>query len=397
MYFNSDALIAARNLRGLTGTALAKLINVSQGSIAKWEAGLVPSEESITLVASALGVHRGVFTTGRFTKIPVVHYRKRASMSVAEDKKITSRLNFLSLQLERALDHICIHTDCPSYSRESGTPQDIARFLRAHWNVSVGPIPYLFKLLESNGIMVIQFFDCHEKFDGISMVTDGGTPIILLNGNKPYDRQRFSLAHELGHICMHMNNPEGPVEQEANDFASEFLMPEEFLDPHLQGLNWQTLPLLKQHWKQSMKSIIYRAKQSGYLSDERALYFYRSAAIRGKDEPYPLLPGVDMPELYKLMLQRFQEDLELSDEELFEVFMLPSSEVLNWMSPGLRQVANDDRPIVKVDYAQEYIQAQPETKPEVENCIILVKEPCPPAGLFRSKRAMRIPSLCRGF
>lgn len=76
--------------------------------------------------------------------------------------------------------------------------------------------------------------------------------IIHLNGNKPFARTRFSLAHELGHLFLHMgfltdrwNETEtfkdsiyyralyrkdknySVEEKEANEFAAAFLMPAE--------------------------------------------------------------------------------------------------------------------------------------------------------------------------
>lgn len=63
-----------------------------------------------------------------------------------------------------------------------------------------------------------------------------GKPIIFVSENEPVRRQRFSAAHELGHIIRgdvgryHLVNREqsptdNPIEQAANVFASRFLAP----------------------------------------------------------------------------------------------------------------------------------------------------------------------------
>ena len=62
--------------------------------------------------------------------------------------------------------------------------------------------------------------------------------IIFYDDTKPTQRQRFSIAHELGHIFLHMNPPgratvynrepspnDDPIETEANIFASRLLAP----------------------------------------------------------------------------------------------------------------------------------------------------------------------------
>jgi Zn-dependent peptidase ImmA (M78 family) len=64
------------------------------------------------------------------------------------------------------------------------------------------------------------------KFDGITLVTDKGQPILFVNDSLPNDRKIFSIAHELGHLIMHI--PISPLpdgideEKETNEFSGEF-------------------------------------------------------------------------------------------------------------------------------------------------------------------------------
>lgn len=73
------------------------------------------------------------------------------------------------------------------------------------------------------------------------IVSAGGRSIISVNSNILYEsKKRFAAAHELGHFILHRNilpvftdteeqlmswYQDGPHEQEANQFAAEFLMP----------------------------------------------------------------------------------------------------------------------------------------------------------------------------
>ncbi len=62
---------------------------------------------------------------------------------------------------------------------------------------------------------------------------------------------RFSLAHELGHLVMHyyfIPSEATSVEDEANEFASEFLMHEREIRPQLKRLTLPILATLKQQW-----------------------------------------------------------------------------------------------------------------------------------------------------
>ena len=79
-----------------------------------------------------------------------------------------------------------------------------------------------------------------ENCDG-RMVMKSGRSIVSLNSNIEFpQKKRFVLAHELGHIILHGDKEatfsddyatleaykNGPQEIEANEFASELLMPE---------------------------------------------------------------------------------------------------------------------------------------------------------------------------
>ena len=63
---------------------------------------------------------------------------------------------------------------------------------------------------------------------------------MFLNGDQPVQRQRFTLAHELGHhrlghaaVVDGVEEVDGksddPLEQQANAFAGEFLAPDQAL------------------------------------------------------------------------------------------------------------------------------------------------------------------------
>lgn len=89
-------------------------------------------------------------------------------------------------------------------------------------------------LCQSMGITV-KLYDGKDDSDGKSLIMDG-RPLLLVSRNKPVPRQRFTAAHELGHILMGHVGLEGllnreptpgdnPIEREANIFASRLLAP----------------------------------------------------------------------------------------------------------------------------------------------------------------------------
>lgn len=101
-----------------------------------------------------------------------------------------------------------------------------------------------------SGFIVIQ----DEKFNKY----DSGK-VIVVNLSELGSRRRFTVAHELGHYILHRKEDEplyahrdsgadGQIEQEANIFASNILMPEELVR-HALDLNDKPLVELSDFYK----------------------------------------------------------------------------------------------------------------------------------------------------
>lgn len=81
----------------------------------------------------------------------------------------------------------------------------------------------------------VRYYDGSSGSDGESTMVNG-QPWILVSRHKPVPRQRFTAAHELGHILLgHVGEgrlvnrephpDDNPLEQEANVFAARLLSP----------------------------------------------------------------------------------------------------------------------------------------------------------------------------
>ncbi len=141
----------------------------------------------------------------------------------------------------------------------------VAQELQNEWGLGHDPIPHMVSLLEKNRIHVIEI-DTEDGFDGLSLqafneenqlVSLG----IALRRGISGDRQRFSLAHELGHL---IPNVISNVDQEKveNRFAGSFLAPADALfrdvGRYRQFISVQELILLKQRYKMSIQALLYR-------------------------------------------------------------------------------------------------------------------------------------------
>lgn len=188
-------------------------------------------------------------------------------------------------------------------------------------------------LLERNGVVVI-FIDLEsaDKFDGLTMFTNKQVPVIWLNKKMPNDRKRFSLAHELGHLVMHLRSqdldkPEVDKEREANEFASEFLMPKELCKMDFFNLRYNDLALRKVYWKVSKAAIIYRARELNCISESTKRYLFITLGRNGERKQESVEVSIDSPKIVYKMTKLHLDELEYSMEELADLLGLSPSEI----------------------------------------------------------------------
>ena len=129
--------------------------------------------------------------------------------------------------------------------RESADPyrDERAHALRARYH-SLFEAPELPVPVESIAEDLLGLHVEEAELDGVSGLLYPAERLVVLNAAEPRTRQRFTLAHELGHwVCQCLEGTTRPVycraeevgvnpeakalEREANVFAAELLMPEE--------------------------------------------------------------------------------------------------------------------------------------------------------------------------
>ncbi len=160
--------------------------------------------------------------------------------------------------------------------------EQAAEECRRVWGLGLGPIQNMVRLAENVGSVVTTFKGVSREVDAYSIGT--ARPIIVLNADEASAcRLRFDVAHELGHLVMHVGELTGDrkTEGEANRFAGAFLLPrssfaKEF--PRMRGshLNWHGLSEMKLRWRVSKAALLYRARQLGLVTEDQ----YRTGVIR---------------------------------------------------------------------------------------------------------------------
>lgn len=348
---NEDMFLLARQSRGLKANQLAEDIGVSPTYISKIEKGtLQPSEEKINDIASRLNYPVSLFFRTehvRGSDSACTYYRKQKTMPAPLIAVIESQMHLAQIQVLGLLTDLDIESPNEFLALDpdefDNDPRKMAMAVRRTWRIPNGPIRDLTSVIESAGAVVI-FRDFGTlKLDGMSCRYKGMPPLFFVNASIPMDRARFTLAHELGHLVMHSRFPAGDPEQEAHEFASEFLMPAAEIKHDLVNLDMRKLASLKIHWGTSMQSIVMAAKSLGLLDQMSVKKFFQQFSRRGWRSNEPYEPTKELPGLLPLAIKTRQtewkstvEDLaELSDLEVdeFRTLYMPEEK-----SPRLRLV-----------------------------------------------------------
>jgi Zn-dependent peptidase ImmA (M78 family)/DNA-binding XRE family transcriptional regulator len=268
--FNVGMLALAREAKGYTQKDLAEQVGCTQSRLSKIEAGeLMPQESDIQNFAIALDQKSDFFFwQGATMPASVSFYRKTQTMPLKVFRQCNAQMNIRRLEIEQKVGEIKLaKRDLPYLPPETnGGAKAVAQSLRLMWGLQKGPVQRLTQLIEDTGCVIVDYPFPSTKLDGLCIRAPEKPPVIFLNKDLPKSRRRLSLAHELGHLVMH-TNPHEYVEDEAWEFAGEFLMPSTEIEAQLSGLNLDKLGRLKKEWGLSMQAILYRAKKMEKISD----------------------------------------------------------------------------------------------------------------------------------
>jgi len=344
----------ARKASGLSMAALAEEVGVSTNAIKKYEHGEnMPSSDKLLKIARALGVRTEYFFRPYSVKLDNVEYRKHANTP----KKLLDKINGDVLdQAERWIELINLYPDSvnpvPSFGLPEclpdtvKTPADIetiADVMRNEWELGQNPIPDMIDTLESKGVMVINTDKTeapkdsktttaptkNTKFDGLAGVADG-IPLIVISTHQPGDRQRFTLAHELGHLVLRDRLSGMDEEKACNHFAGAFLLPQQAIIQHLgikrNALEIQELYMLKHEFGISMLATLYRAGQCSIINEWlRKNYYMRFNQEKWRTHE----PGEQCPKeetiLFKQLVYRALAEEYIGESKAAELLGMPLS------------------------------------------------------------------------
>ena len=283
---------------------------VSAQAVGKYERDeMMPGSDVLAAIARALGVSEGYLLGQNELTLESVEFRKNKITGRKEEAAIkASVLSAVERYLEIE-DFVGVSSakwskpqGVPYHVAESGDAENAAIRLRGSWALGFGPIPNLVEFLEEQGIKIIPLKFGHEV-SGLMCYARRSkgedVPVIIVNQTDTGERQRFTLAHELGHLVL--ETPSGAKgEKLAHWFASAFLMPDEILwrevGKHRDSLSIGELVELKMLFKVSIQAITYRLKDLGIIGEPLFKRLFDEFERRGWRKPPYAEPGAIGPE-----------------------------------------------------------------------------------------------------
>lgn len=298
----------ARELNGFTQTQLSEAAAVKQAAISQIESGASqPSPPVLAAIADKTG-----FPAEFFSRPPRQDFAlgsllfRQHKTSTATDAKKAHRwgeiIDEAAALLAESLEPRAVKIPV----MPGASPLEAATATRSALGLGPSiPITNLTRFVERAGVVVFVLPLDLERHQAYSLWTgdDLNRPVIALMRGLPGDRQRFSLAHELGHLVLrHRESPD--IEEHADMFAAELLTPAEVLRDEMHPpITLACLARLKRRWGVSMQSLARRAKELGYVSERQYRYLFQQISGQGWRKHEPDAVPIERPRAFRQMAE----------------------------------------------------------------------------------------------
>ncbi|MGO8821890.1 MAG: ImmA/IrrE family metallo-endopeptidase [Desulfomonilaceae bacterium] len=282
-----------RLIREINQIQLAEAAGISRAAFQKIEAGaVVPRLSTLQKISTALQVEIDDLVT-QIPQLTKVRFRSNSELKSRDEVlfKVGRWLKDYSAlgamlpesRLEYQLKDVPTKiTSTVNKRGESERGKIAAQIVRRRLSINDDtPIVDIGLVLERSGIKVLRYPGGTEGFFGLSVADENyGGPAVIVNVGRriPVERWIFTAAHELGHLMLHLNsfdvnetNEDSGQEAEADNFAAQFLMPEQAFGEYLKlsrGLDFVDWVLkVKRVFLVSYLTVLKRLKTMGLADD----------------------------------------------------------------------------------------------------------------------------------
>lgn len=297
---------------------LGEMVHVKVAAISKLETGrMEPSDGLLRALCEVLDVDPFFFSQPTHEEYALhecsFRHLQSSPRKMLEEALARGTLHHEAIHVLASLGELP-EPNVPSVSAQ--TPDDIERaaaMVRELWDVgATAPIMSVVRMAEHAGVVVTRLRGTTEKVDAFSRY--GNPPTIVLTSIKgSTSKDRFNVAHELGHLVLHRGQVTGGMqsEREANRFADALLLPAGGFATEFRAMpvvDWPHLFELKRRWGVAGSRILRRAEELKLVSAVEARRLYKQHSWRGWHKGEPFEPPEELPELFDVALEVAMED-----------------------------------------------------------------------------------------
>ena len=319
-----------RLFKGLSLRSFGELTGLSQTAIMKYEKNeLKPDGEKLIKFSEVLGCKvEDLLKDNSNKRTYNLNFRKRKSLT---GHKLDLLKQIINDKINNYLDVLELNSieykEIKKYKVSSLKDAEAAayKFREEHQINELLPLSNLCNVIENLGIEII-FIDNNkerfEGFDGVSEIVEG-YPFICISKDINYYRQRFTLAHELGHLILDI---EGDFDEEkiCNEFSSSLLLPRKALYSECgykrSNITDQEYKIIRDEYQVSIKAIIYRLQAYDIISSNYAKLAYINYNKHFKDDEYNNLENkIEKPRKYEQLVLRLYSQNIITESRFNEL------------------------------------------------------------------------------
>jgi Zn-dependent peptidase ImmA (M78 family) len=252
--------------------------------------------ERVAHIAGALG-YSAEFLTAELSLVPTTRPWLRAYADASKrEADARTAATTIAAEYVRLLHLKPLPDLIPRFSGDPENEDDIeeaAAELRLAAQIETDSVvSNAIRAAERLGCVVLPLESELGRHMGMSVRSDH-IPIMCVakGGRVPGDRQRFTVAHELGHLMLHGEaspprdaNESSRMERHANRFAAAFLGPGDALIDTLQSVGGkvtlQALMHVKSVWGVAIKALVGRFQVLGVIDADHARSLYKQISAR---------------------------------------------------------------------------------------------------------------------
>lgn len=298
---------------GLGQSELALQAGMSAGALSMLENGRWPIDDSqLAALAGALECSPGYLMA---TGVEPLATRPWLRAYADAPRRVVDRTvadSVTAIEVAELLGLKMVPDSVPLFAGDPNDEASIEEFAAEVRDVAdLGPgdvVGNAVRAAERLGCVVLPIEDELGRHLGLSLRVSGH-PVIRAsrpssNPDKtvPGDRQRFTVAHELGHLTLHQGTPPpdsaaeaARLEKQAHRFAAAFLAPGDALLADLEALGGRvtltTLAQLKETWGVAIKMLVLRFRHLGIIDDDHARSLYKQISARRWNKVEPVAVG----------------------------------------------------------------------------------------------------------